>query len=79
MRKILSASLLCSLSIMSLPAHAQEREINVLENGWLYWTGYYVEWKLSDKLQLDAEIDNRRFFDVNRLGIGVFEILGKRI
>ncbi|WP_194776986.1 DUF2490 domain-containing protein [Pararhodonellum marinum] len=39
---------------------------NALESGEVYWTRYYLEWGLSDKLQLDVEVDNRRFFDPSR-------------
>ncbi|KEO74906.1 DUF2490 domain-containing protein [Anditalea andensis] len=52
-------------SLFSQHSMAQ-RTANELEDGGLYWTRYYLEWELSDKLQLDAELDNRRFFDPNR-------------
>jgi hypothetical protein len=51
--------------VIPLPGKAQ-RTINALESGGVYWTRYYVELELSNKLQLDAEIDNRRFFSPAR-------------
>jgi hypothetical protein len=39
-----------------------QAQVRTLEKGILYWTGYYVEWGLSDRFQLDAEVDNRRIF-----------------
>ncbi|MBS9522632.1 DUF2490 domain-containing protein [Litoribacter ruber] len=42
------------------------RETNELEQGGLYWIRYYLEWELSDKLQLDVEAENRRFFSPSR-------------
>lgn len=52
-------------SVIFNPTWAQ-RIPNALESGGVYWTRYYVEWELSDKFQLDAEVDNRRFFSPSR-------------
>ncbi len=52
--------------LYSTTASAQTREVDKLEAGGLYWTGFYLEWKITEKLQLDAEIENRRFFAVSR-------------
>ncbi len=37
-------------------------QISTFEQGLLYWTGYYAEFHLSERFQLDAEVDSRRFF-----------------
>jgi hypothetical protein len=66
MKKFLWISL-SFLLFSSLPVSVwAQRTPNALESGGVYWTRYYVEWELSDKLQLDAEVDNRRFFDPAR-------------
>ncbi|HSI76581.1 MAG TPA: DUF2490 domain-containing protein [Lunatimonas sp.] len=66
MDKLLGIAYTCFLLlIIAFPASAQ-RTVNALENGGVYWTRYYVEFELSDKLKLDAEVDNRRFFSPAR-------------
>lgn len=58
MRLIFSLATFCLL-FYSEYASAQ---ISLFEQGLLYWTGIYGEYKISDRFQIDGEIDNRRFF-----------------
>jgi hypothetical protein len=52
--------------MLPLTSSAQTRDVNALESGGLYWTRYYLEWGISEKFQLDSEIENRRFFGVGQ-------------
>jgi hypothetical protein len=62
---VVCLSLFLSISYNSY-SQDELRETNELEQGGLYWIRYYIEWELSDKLQLDVEAENRRFFTPSR-------------
>lgn len=66
--KAYSGTCLFLLLLFSTSSFGQDqlRETSELEQGGLYWTRYYIEWELSDKLQLDVEAENRRFFTPSR-------------
>jgi hypothetical protein len=62
MKKLLGIALFWLLFLTVSVSSWAQRVPNILESGGVYWTRYYVEWELPNKFQLDAEVDNRRFF-----------------
>jgi len=66
MEKFLRFAFFCLLFLAQITSSWAQRVPNALESGGLYWTRYYIEWELPNKLQLDAEVDNRRFFSPAR-------------
>lgn len=67
MRIIFSLAMLCFL----LCLNTATAQIAVFEEGLLYWMGYYGEYKISDRFQLDAEVDSRRFFSPSKQYQGI--------